>query len=115
MSEGSNLDDESWPTPGFTVKATTYGRVPGWVILSPDIPHNSKVLYAYISLRADNSTHVWRTPKQRMADELGWSLSTVERALRALVDQKIVQVTKRFNRMGNDWNEYALVFDERDR
>lgn len=117
-------DDEMFVDPGeigVEVKSTKYGRIPEWVLLDQDIIATDKVVYGYLMLRADNTSH--RThpmPRRRIAADLGMSVRTLSRSLNSLADAGMicVEVRKRESPSGEpwyDWSVYTVIFDERDR
>lgn len=81
---------------------------PAWLFMDPDVPGEALRLYAYLRMRVNNDTMLWRMPRQEIADDLHWSLQKVDRMKAALVDVGALRIRARHNDRGHDWNEYRV-------
>lgn len=87
-----------------------FAVVPEWVLLDRALNPRALQLYAFLSLRADRRDGSSRWSRERMAEQLGCSEDTVDRALGALMAAGAVSVRKQTRgRSGQfDHNVYTV-------
>lgn len=84
-----------------------YAIAPNWVIRNPDFPPMAKLLYVYLESRANRDGIAW--PGQKLiSEELGVSVSTVERAVRWLKENDLIEVEARKTKAGRA-NTYRMT------
>lgn len=94
---------------------TPYAQIPQWVLRSGGkIPAGAVHLYGVIMTYADNTTRAAFPSRERLAADMGVSVSTVGRFIKALEDSGAITVQRRRNaRTGNFYaNHYVLRFTQ---
>jgi hypothetical protein len=91
------------------VSDTGWAAIPNWLLRDPDLSPYAKLLYVYLSSRAD--AHGVSYPSQgTIATETGMSVSTVKRCSKELIDRRILVVWPVSTAVGRR-NNYRLVID----
>lgn len=94
---------------------TPYAQIPRWILRSGGtLPAGAVQLYGIIMTYADNTTHAAFPSRERLAADMGVSVSTVGRFIKALEDFGAISVQRRRNRRtGNFYaNHYVLRFTD---
>lgn len=102
-------------TPTFEVVGLVrFAQVPKWIVRHPALSVGAKALYADIMTYADNETRAAFPGRERMAEDLNVSVSTIGRYIKELESAGVVAVTRRRNRRtGNFYaNHYCLRWSE---
>ncbi|MDU5969243.1 MAG: helix-turn-helix domain-containing protein [Cutibacterium avidum] len=92
---------------------TPYAQIPVWVLRSGGkLPSGAVQLYGVIMTYADNTTHAAFPGREQLAGDLGVSIRSIGKYIKALEDFGAMKVTRRRNkRTGNFYaNHYVLRF-----
>lgn len=111
MAEANSISTGTLEVEGFT----PFAQIPIWVLRSGGKLSSVAVqLYGVIMTYADNTTHAAFPSKPTLAADMGVSVSTVGRAIKALEGSGALVVTRRRNkRTGNYYaNHYVLRFTD---
>lgn len=104
------ITGETLAVQGFT----PYAQIPKWILRAGDkLSHGAVRLYGVIMTYADNDTKTAFPGREKLAQDMGASVSTVKRAIKELEEFHALAVERRRNqRTGNFYsNHYTLVFE----
>jgi hypothetical protein len=93
-----------------------FAMVPEWLIDTPGLTPSAFMVYAVLALHADRNTGRAHPSRTKIAERIGASKATVDRALKLLSDIGAIEITPRFAAPSEDGtrrqtsNDYRIQF-----
>jgi hypothetical protein len=100
-------------SPSDRYRGGKFAVVPEWVVVHPGLSDRAVRLYALIARRINTETGAATIRRRLLAETLGVSVDTVDRARTELVAVGALSTVERYHEGGNRAaNEWLLVFDQ---
>ena len=95
MAEANSISEGTLEVEGFT----PYAQIPVWVLRSGGkLPSGAVQLYGAIMTYADNTTHAAFPGREQLAGDLGVSIRSIGKYIKALEEFGAMKVTRRRNK-----------------